>query len=210
MVSLSAGGLPDATGAWMVSPMLLIPVGGNLPIGFMMIIDETFSQNGFLQKLAAHHGDILVHHVDSWLQGSWCDSWFYRVQHSPETFAIMMFSWSQIWDTMDTLMASDASASTQACIFSTLKWQGIVQMHHDKLLNHTLPALMLQVSSCLLKYFECCNIIIANMPSFPTFPTMDQFLGYTLCPPSMKEWTKKLNLGLLIMMSQCSPWVRHF
>ncbi len=210
MVSLSAGGPPDATGAWTVSSMLLIPAGGNLPIGFAMTIDEAFSRNSFLQKLAGHHGDSLAQHVDSWLQGSWSDSWFYGVQRSPEMFATTMFSWSQVRDTMDTLMATDASASTQACIFSTLKWQGITRMHHDKLINHILPTLTPQVTSRLLKYYERRDIILANTRGFPSFPKTDQFLGYTLCPPSTKEWTKKLDLGPLIMVSQRSPWVWHF
>jgi len=205
MVSLSARGPPEALGAWTVSSMLLIPAGGNLPIGFAMTIDDTFSQNSFIQKLAAHHGDTLAHHVDSWLQGLWCNSWFYGVQCSPETFAIMMFSWSQVCNTMETLMAMDASALMQACIFSTLKWQGIGRKHPDKLL----PSLTQQVSSHLLKYYDCHDIIMSNMPGFPIFQKWTNSWGI-LCAPHLQKNGQKLDLGPLIMVSQSSPWIRHF
>jgi len=84
-------------------------------------------------------------------------------------------------------MAMDALALTQACVFSTLKWQGIARMHHNKLVSHILPTLTPQVNSCLLKYYEGHDIIIANMPGFPSFAKTDQFLGYTLCPHLQKN-----------------------
>jgi len=127
-----------------------------------------------------------------------------------EKFAIMMFSWSQVCNIMETLMATDALALMQAFVFSTLNWQGIARIHHDRLINHILPSSTPQVSTQLLKYYDHHDIIISNMPGFPIFPTMDQFLGYTLCPPSIKEWTKKLDLGPLIMVSHSSPQLRHF
>jgi len=57
-----------ATGTWATFSMLLLPMGGNLPIGFGIPLDKTFSHEVFLKKLANQHGTALAHHVDTWLK----------------------------------------------------------------------------------------------------------------------------------------------
>jgi len=53
MLDLVPGGPPTAAGTWIVSKMLLIPKGANLPIGFGVLVDDKFSCETFLATLAA-------------------------------------------------------------------------------------------------------------------------------------------------------------
>jgi len=48
-VSLANKDNPMAQGAWTVSKLLLLPEGGNLPVGFGVTVDKTFSRKLFTQ-----------------------------------------------------------------------------------------------------------------------------------------------------------------
>jgi len=110
-IALAAGGPPNAPGAWALSNLLLIPAGGNLPIGFGVALDDNFSRDLFFDQLADQHGTALAHHVDSWLQGPWCTSWFKAVKHSPVTFILPILSWSQMRSTLDVVLKPEQSSA---------------------------------------------------------------------------------------------------
>jgi len=75
-VSLANKDNPTAQGAWTVSKLLLLPEGSNLPVGFGIVVDATFSRKLFTQQLASQHGSGLATYVEAWLHSAWCDSWF--------------------------------------------------------------------------------------------------------------------------------------
>jgi len=64
-IALATGGPLTAPGAWALSNLLLLPAGGNLPIGFRVALDNNFSHDLFLDQLADQHGTALARHVDS-------------------------------------------------------------------------------------------------------------------------------------------------
>jgi len=65
LIKLCTGAL---SGAWTLSKHLLLPPGGNLPIGFGMAVNDLFSRETFILQLATEHGQSLASHVDSWMQ----------------------------------------------------------------------------------------------------------------------------------------------
>jgi len=93
-----------ATGTWTVSKLLLLPDGGNLPVGFGVAIDGSFSRQVFLQQLAAQHGQVVATHAEAWMKGPWCDSWFTGIARATKSFVLTMLSWSQIRDTLTPLI----------------------------------------------------------------------------------------------------------
>jgi len=113
-VALVAGGSLTTPGAWAVSSILLLPAGGNLPIGFGGMLDKKFSCNLFLNKLADQHGTILARHVDSWLQGPSCNSWFQAIQQSP-----------QMHSALDVILNLENSLASLPYAFLAVMWQGI-------------------------------------------------------------------------------------
>jgi len=76
MLDLVPGGPPTVAGTWIVSKMLLIPKGADLPIGFGVLVDDKFLNETFLATLAVQHGNSIACHITTWLQGNWCDSCF--------------------------------------------------------------------------------------------------------------------------------------
>jgi len=54
-LQLAPGSLASAAGAWLVSKLLLIPEGANLPIGFGVLVDNMLLHETFLANLAAQH-----------------------------------------------------------------------------------------------------------------------------------------------------------
>jgi len=96
MLDLVPGGQATAAGAWIVSKMLLIPEGTNLPIGFGVLVNDKFSCETFLATLAVQHGNSVACHITTWLQGNWCDSWFQGVCQDLASFTMTIMSWSQI------------------------------------------------------------------------------------------------------------------
>jgi len=68
MLDLVPGGPPTMAGAWIVSKMLLIPEGANLPIGFEVLVDDKFSHETFLATLAVQHSNSIACHITTWLQ----------------------------------------------------------------------------------------------------------------------------------------------
>jgi len=61
-------------GAWTLSKLLLLSSGGNLPIGFGMVVNDLFSRETFLLQLATKHGQTIASHVDGWMQVPWCQT----------------------------------------------------------------------------------------------------------------------------------------
>jgi len=137
MLDLVPGGPPTPAGAWIVSKMLLIPEGANLPIGFGVLVDDKFSCETFLATLATQHGHPIARHVTTWLQGNWCDSWFQGVSQDLASFSITIMSWSQIRDAIEPFFneVPDPLIS-DPWVFPTLMWQGMACLHHDWVIYH--------------------------------------------------------------------------
>jgi len=100
---------PMAQGAWTVSKLLLLLEGSSLPMGFGIAVDATFSRKVFTQQLVTQHGSGLAAHVDTWLQGAWCDSWFMGVCHNTKSITLTMLSWSQMHDMLTPMIPPPTS-----------------------------------------------------------------------------------------------------
>jgi len=131
-ILLALGRPAAATGAWVVSSMLLLPPRGILPIGFGVLLDKTFSHKVFLAQLTDQHGTALVRHVDSWLQGVWCDSWFKVLPHSLSTFTLPILLWNQLHGMVLHMLLDPENSSTP---LTSLYISG------PHVARHTLPAL---------------------------------------------------------------------
>jgi len=92
LIKLCTGTL---SGAWTLSKLLLLPPGGNLPIGFGMVINDLFSRETFLLQLATEHGQSLASHVDGWMQAPWCEHWFNGAHQETKSFVVPVVSWHQ-------------------------------------------------------------------------------------------------------------------
>jgi len=144
----------EVLGMWTLSKLLLLPLGGNLPIGFGMAVNELFSRETFLIQLATDHGQSLASHVEGWLQAPWCDSWFNGARRDTKNFVLPVVSWSQLRDTLAPLVVPDDSVDPRRYAFLVLMWQGIARLHTDKLTYRTLPGLTDYVRARMRRYFE--------------------------------------------------------
>jgi len=150
MLDLVPGSPPTPAGAWIVSKMLLIPEGTNLPIGFGVLVDDKFSRETFLATLAAQHSHPIACHVTTWLQGNWCDSWFQGVSQDSASFSITIMSWSQIREEIEPFFDDVTDpAISDPCVIPTLMWQGMAHLHHDQVIYHIYPQLSAQLGTCM-------------------------------------------------------------
>jgi len=172
-----------------------------------MLVNDLFSREAFLLQLAAQHGQIIATHVDTWLQAPWCDSWFNRAREDTNNFVLPVLSWSQIQDTLEPLVDPNNTPDLTQYTFLALKWQGIAHLHHDKIVHHVLPTLSTHVSRHMQWYFDKCNAILLCTITIPHFLSTDQFLSYRLCPPSVKDWLKKLEYPILAELLPSFPWL---
>jgi len=92
-------------GAWTLSKVLLLPPGGNLPIGFGMAVNDLFLQETFLLQLATQHSQSLASHIESWMQAPWCKHWFNGAHQVTKSFVLPMMSWHQLHDMLVPLVA---------------------------------------------------------------------------------------------------------
>jgi len=130
MLDLVPGGQATVAGTWIVSKMLLIPEGANLPIGFEVLVDDKFSHETFLATLAVQHGHPITCHVTTWLQGNWCDSWFQGVCQDLASFTMTIMSWSQIQEAIEPFFDDELDpAISNPWVFPMLMWQGMACLH---------------------------------------------------------------------------------
>jgi len=154
----------NAHGAWTLSKLLLLPPGGNLPIGFRMIVNGLFSHETFLLQLVAQHGQTIATHVDTWLQAPWCDSWFHRAQEDINNFVLPVLSWSQIQDTLEPLVDPNNTSLIQP---STRSWcsSGKALLASIMTKSH----IMYSLHSVHMSTDACNSILTRKMP-FSTVP----------------------------------------
>jgi len=200
----------EVSGMWTLSKLLLLPLGGNLPIGFGMAVNDLFSWETFLIQLATHHGQSLASHVEGWLQAPWCDSWFNGARRDTKNFMLPVVSWSQLHDTLAPLVVPDDSIDPRRYAFLVLMWQGIARLHTDKLTYRTLPRLTDYVCARMRWYFEKRDAVLQSTGNLPPFLPTDSFLSYRLCPPSVKEWLQKLDIHVLADALPAFPWLNDF
>ncbi len=199
MLDLVPGGQATAAGAWIVSKMLLIPEGTNLLIGFGVLVDNKFLHETFLATLAAQHSNSIACHVTMWLQGNWCDSWFQGVHQDPASFSITIMSWSQICKAIEPFFDDIIDpAISDPWVFPMLMWQGMAHLHHDQVIYHIYPQLSAQLGTCMQQYFKKHHLVLSNTLALPPLALTDQFLGYSLCTPSVKEWPKCLKCSAFL------------
>jgi len=48
------------------------------------------------------------------------------------------------------------------------------------------------------QYFEKCHLVLLNTLVLPPLALTDQFLGYSLCIPSVKDWPKRLKCSAFL------------
>ncbi len=196
--------------AWTLSKLLLLPPGGNLPIGFGMVVNDLFSWETFLLQLTTQHRQSLASHINGWMQAPWCDHWFNGVRQETKRFVVPVVSWCQIRDTLVPLVAPTDSSDPEHYTFLILMWQGIARLHSDRLAHRTLPTLMDYISVRMRQYFDKHHTVLWQTPELPVFLSTDQFLSYCLCQPSIKDWLRKLDIYTLADVLPAFPWLNDF
>ncbi len=83
-------------------------------------------------------------------------------------------------------------------------------MYHDHLLFHTLPQLSTTVATRIRRYFELRHTVLSNTQDLPAFADTDHFLGYVLCPPSVRDWHRRLELPLFTTAMPPFPELGRF
>jgi len=121
-----------------------------------------------------------------------------------------MVSWSQMKDTLTLLVIPDGSLDAGCYMFLTLMWQGIAQLHTDKVLHCILPMTTSYVRVLMLWYLGKRNKVLQCTSTLPPFLLLDQFLSYRLSLPSIKDWLKKLEITPLADTLPSFPWLDNF
>jgi len=62
----------------------------------------------------------------------------------------------------------------------------------------------------MLWYLGKRNEVLQCTSTLPPFLLLDQFLSYRLCPPSIKDWLKKLEITPLADTLPSFPWLDNF
>jgi len=209
-LTITATDTMQASGIWLTSNLLLLPDGANLPVRFGVPLDASFSQDSFLLCLAKQHSEPITKHAPAWLTGPWCLSWFMAVATNPDAFALPIISWNQMWKTLEPLFEPDQSITLLAYTYPSLAWQGIACLDQDHLLHHMLPQLTAMVATRLRKYFEKCYTVLQNTPNLPAFPDSDHYLSYVLCPPSVHDWHRRLELPVFTTAMPSFPALHQY
>jgi len=77
-------------------------------------------------------------------------------------------------------------------------------------MHHVLPTLTSTLSRRMLAYFDKCHAILTTTPGILAFPISDHFLGYNLCPPSVKDWRTRMDFTSLFTAIPTFPWLTEF
>jgi len=97
-----------------------------------------------------------------------------------------------------------------AFTYPSLMWQGIAWMYHKHLLFHTLPQLSTTVATHIHCYFKLCHTVLSSTRDLPAFADADHFLGYILCPPSVQDWHRRLELPVFTTAMPPFPELRKY
>jgi len=151
-----------------------------------------------------------MRHVTMWLQGMWCDAWFQGAHDDPKSFAITAISWSQIGNSIELFFDVINPAIPNPWVFLTLLWQGMVCLHHDRILHHVFPQLLSSLVAHMQHYFEKCHLVLNHTPMIPVLTITNHYLGYALCPPSVKQWLKHFDCAAFIMALPKFPVLQMF